>query len=358
MAESMSGIQANTARIPSLDGARAVSILLVVYWHLETFGAAPMVDHLWRFQPGNLGVRIFFVISGFIITTLLIEEHQKNSSISLVQFYIRRCFRILPAYWLFLAAVGVAIPFAKADASYADVGKALVYLTNYQTTQLTVGHTWSLAVEEQFYLLWPVAIALVSWRSAKVFAVATLIISPLARVANDLGWWPGNPNYAFEMVCDALASGCLLAIFRENLWARVTYRRLIGSHTFLVIPAAALGLQALNLPLTLWHAVGITILNTAIALTLDWLMRMPDSPLGRILNSRPMIMIGMLSYSIYLWQQFWLGPVWEMAWYFRLILIALCAVTSYWLVESPLRRLGGRLARSFGAARSAAASTV
>ena len=92
------------ARVPSLDGARAVSAALVIAAH---FGLPAHVPGLWRFNIGNLGVRVFFVISGFIITTLLLAEHKRTGTVGLKSFYLRRFFRIFPAYYVFLAIVAV-----------------------------------------------------------------------------------------------------------------------------------------------------------------------------------------------------------------------------------------------------------
>src|SRR5579859_824532 len=115
-------------RIPSLDGARAVSISLVIAGHVLTWSSLPF---LWRVHLGALGVRTFFVISGFIITTLLLDELRSAGRINIKAFYVRRAARILPAYWLFLAIVVLLIPTGLVPAHYSDLPPAFAYFSNY-----------------------------------------------------------------------------------------------------------------------------------------------------------------------------------------------------------------------------------
>lgn len=329
-------------RIPSLDGARAISIALVVYSHLATTGTLPFKDRLWRIVPGNLGVRVFFVISGFLITSLLLSEFSAHKKISLRDFYVRRFFRIMPAYWFFLISVGVAIPYGIVSANNSDIAKAALYVSNYFIPQYSVGHTWSLAVEEQFYLLWPAAIVFTGWRKATIFAAAVLLIAPLFRLACLLGIWPNNPTYAFETVCDALAVGCLLAIFRERLWGNSIYRSVLESKVFFALPLLVIALLASQPPPLVWALVGVTSLNLVIAMALDRIMRRPGDLVGRLLNSRPLCAIGLLSYSIYLWQQLWLSPAHPSTFPINMIAITVCAVISYLCIEKPMLRVGKR----------------
>lgn len=182
-------------RVPSLDGARANSIGLVIVAHLDLGRHVPA---LWRLDIGNLGVRVFCVISGFIITTLLLAELQRTGAVSMIAFYRRRIFRILLAFYTFLAAV-LLVDAVRGDAgTITRIWPAAIFVANYANTPLVVGHTWSLAVEEQFYLLWPIAIATIGMRSSYVGCIAMLLLAPIFRLLADLGLWPTNPRYAFE----------------------------------------------------------------------------------------------------------------------------------------------------------------
>src|SRR5687767_4093454 len=121
---------------------------------------------------GKLGVSVFFVISGFLITRLLIEERRLHGKISLRGFFRRRVFRIIPAYFVFLAAMVVAWKLGRIDLSWPQVGAAAAFVWNYAGLPgWTLAHTWSLAIEEQFYLFWPLVLALVGPRRALWFAI-------------------------------------------------------------------------------------------------------------------------------------------------------------------------------------------
>ena len=330
-------------RIPSLDGVRAVSIIFVMLSHLATSGTLPIMQHLWRFDLGALGVRVFFVVSGFLITSLLIVEFCETGTISLRGFYIRRFFRIMPAFWFLLALVSFAIPFGLVSASFEDVGIAGIYVANYLSLQFSLGHTWSLAVEEQFYLLWPALIIMFGWRRASYFACAALVMAPVLRLLCEFGVWPTNPRYAFETVCDALASGCLLAICRDRLWRIETYRSIVMSGYFFLIPLSTVALLAMNLPEAFRALIGLTCLNFTIVMVLDRLIRQPNDLVGRVLNSWPFRKLGLLSYSLYLWQQLFLGAAHPIVFPVNVLLVLLVAVFSYYGIERPFLAIGRRI---------------
>ena len=331
-------------RIPSLDGMRAVSIVLVVAWHLRSSGSAPWLDPLWRIDTGNLGVRVFFVISGFLITSVLLAEYRRTGTIALRRFYIRRAFRIMPVFYVFLAVMAIAGAFGVVDAPLSSVLLAGAYTGDYTHLSWSVGHTWSLAVEEQFYLLWPGLIALFGLRRAFVGAMAMLLISPTVRTIALVGHWPNATRYAFEGVADALATGCLLAYSRSWLWDRPLYRRMLQSKTMYLCPVIIAAVAAANVRSELFGAIaGISLLNIMIAVFMDWCLRDPDTVIGRVLNARPIAFIGVLSYSIYLWQQPFLREHHSLAFPLNVACIGAFALTTYLLVEKPFLRLRARL---------------
>jgi peptidoglycan/LPS O-acetylase OafA/YrhL len=139
-------------RIPSLDALRAISVSLVLIGHLAGGGNAPKVLSVYA----NSGVRMFFVISGYLITTILLNEHARTSAINLSQFYIRRAYRILPAAGVFMLFATVAYWH---QLRWIDIGAMFLYLINYDGGRpWMIGHLWSLGVEEQFYFIWPGAL--------------------------------------------------------------------------------------------------------------------------------------------------------------------------------------------------------
>jgi peptidoglycan/LPS O-acetylase OafA/YrhL len=290
-------------RIPSLDGARALAVTLVFAWHLLVHADIPL---LWRVDYGNLGVRIFFIISGFLITSLLLAERERTGTISIRNFYVRRVFRIFPAYFVFLLAMVALFPTGWLVLHKVDFLPSAGFFSDYVTPQDALGHTWSLSVEEQFYLLWPGAIVLLGLRRALYACAALLVIAPTFRVLVDLSLWPEKPMRGFECVADALACGCILACAREQLWNNPLYRRLVSSPYVALIPVATLLFMAVTIvdARILYHTVGISLLNFGLVLMLDRYMRFPETTwTGRWLNWAPIAWIGTISYSLYLWQE-------------------------------------------------------
>lgn len=328
-------------KIPSLDGMRAASIALVIISHAQV-----SFPFLWRFDYANLGVRVFFVISGFLITKLLLQEGTKNGRISIPQFYLRRAFRILPAAYVYLAIVMVLIPFGM-HAMYGEIAPVLFYYANYRYSpgSIATGHFWSLSVEEQFYFLWPAAIVLLGPRRARYACLALLVVAPVFRAISDLGIWPTNPRYAFESVSDALAMGCLLAMLGGRLWESKLYRSVAGSPGAIAIVAAGVLLTSVYSPALLHDLVGIPLLNAGIAVVIDRYTRFSDETLfGRVLNWPLIAWIGTVSYSLYLWQQAWMfsrlppliGAGGAIA----------SAAASFYLIERPMLRIRGRVSRA------------
>ncbi|HEX5459610.1 MAG TPA: acyltransferase [Steroidobacteraceae bacterium] len=339
----------NNTRVASLDGARAVSIALVVFSHMQS--SLPL---LWRIDRGNLalhydryldlgnlGVRVFFVISGFLITSLLVREQLATGRISLKQFYLRRFFRIMPAYWVYLGTVAVLMTFGIATADWHKLTEAFLYFGDYRWLAGALSHTWSLSVEEQFYLLWaPLLVLLGNWR-VRYACLALLLAGPTFRMLSDGGMWSSSSKYAFECVCDALASGCALALFRKSLWRIGAYQEAIESGWPWYGAITALALMTGFTPYWVRDLIGIPLLNVSIVVLLDKYMRYPELGFGRFLNARPVIWVGVLSYSIYLWQELF-------AWAYIPALaktagILATASASYYLIERPLLGLRARL---------------
>jgi peptidoglycan/LPS O-acetylase OafA/YrhL len=333
------------ARIPSLDGLRALSIALVLAGHLAG------TRNAYRSMPLNagFGVQIFFVISGFLITTLLLEEQANTGRISLKNFYIRRFFRIFPPFYAYIAAIAAVAAWGAVTLRPGDVLHSLTYTMNYHYDRSWwFGHIWSLSVEEQFYLLWPAILVAVGIRRGFLSAAAVILLSPAIR----LGYWYLLPNQhgaigeAFPTISDALAAGCLLAGVRGRLGNMPRYVAFLKSPLFYVVPACAILARLLDERPRFSMAVGQTIVNIAIAITIDRFVRFPDTLGGRFLNLRPVAYIGALSYSIYLWQQPFLNRHSDSdlaAFPLNLALTAGASLASYYLIERPFLDLRRRL---------------
>jgi peptidoglycan/LPS O-acetylase OafA/YrhL len=335
-------------RIPTLDGMRAISIALVLLGHLAGTKNFPrLLGPLGDFA--SFGVRTFFVISGFLITELLLREQAGRGAISLQHFYLRRVFRIFPAAYVFIAVIAFCgSVFSLITLNPHDLLFAATYSTNFDLHRSWyVGHLWSLSVEEQFYLLWPAVLALLGVTRGLKGATLVIIVSPIIRV---LVWylapgWRERINQAFPTIADPLAVGCYLAIQRSWLWEQRWYRRLLESPYMLAIPLVALVASLARVYPTYSFVVAEPIMNFGIAMTLDYCMRHATGAVGRLLEWRPMAFLGVLSYSLYLWQQPFLNRDGSAVWNVfpvNLALALLFALASYTLVERPFLRLKHR----------------
>ena len=330
-------------RIPSLDGLRAVAILLVIKSHLTGgFYNVP----IWgvgrfplRFTLGNLGVRIFFVISGFLITTLLLREIVESGRISLKQFYIRRALRILPASYFFLLCLAITVAIGILTIPKISFLASFFYFRNYLGNDWYTGHLWSLSVEEQFYLIWPAIMVFLGNRGALIAAFCTLPLADFMRTF--------RPETGFETNMDALACGCILACLWGTLGRNERWQSFLRSGFFWVIPIAVLASSKLQFLGGIWLAVGTGIVNLLIAISIERFVRYHQGVAGRLLNFRAVAFVGTLSYSLYLWQQPWIVSmgghgIWQTA-PLNLILACGCAALSYTFIERPFLRLRNRL---------------
>ena len=329
------------SRIPSLDGLRAISIAMVLLGHLGgTRGFLPLGTLP---AMAGLGVRVFFVISGFLITTLLLREWATTGKISLSGFYLRRTRRIFPAFYTFVGVMALT-----GFLSSRDFWHALTYTTNFDTDPNRgwyVGHIWSLSVEEQFYLLWPVLFVWAGPARALWVAAVGVLAAPLFRGAGYFIFSDQLMREAFPMVMDSIATGCLLAAAQPLLAGSKKYQEWIGRSWILGVPLVLVVLNQLTSILWFHYLFGQTLSNILIALLIDHVVRFPAGRFGKVLNLRPLVFVGTLSYSLYLWQQPFLNRGGDGLFHtFPLNLSAAigCALVSYYLVERPMLRLGNR----------------
>lgn len=340
-------------RIPSLDGLRAISILMVIFGHLSHTEGAP--EFLSLLNMSRFGVRMFFVISGFLITGLLMKEYQETGRVSLRQFYLRRTVRIFPAYWVYIAVVGALTLLGFIHVGGTDFWAAITYTTNYRERRSWwLGHSWSLSVEEQFYLIWPLLFSAVGATRRSHAAVAMLLIAPMARLVclKVVPSWRPLIDESFPTIADTIAAGCLLALWRDWLWSHRSWR-LVLCHPltpFVVLACVAIFTHFGGYGLEIM--LGETIINLLLAILIERSVRLETGKLFGLLNSPPMVWIGTLSYSLYLWQQLftpWMSSRWCMAFPYNLFLTFGAAAISYYCIERPcLSHLRPILLRRFG----------
>lgn len=289
--------------IPSLDGVRALAVALVFLAH----------SGLERFVPGGLGVTIFFVLSGFLITTLMRQEHARSGRLDLRSFYLRRLLRLMPPLTIVVAAAAALAALGLIGGAFTTGGllSALFYLGNYfviaqdyRGMPAGIGVVWSLAIEEHFYLLYPpLAILLLRARSRTALTVLALLCAAM------LGWrlWlvqhGGSVAYltmATDTRADAILVGCAMALWR-NPWlddapARPPWR-----------DAAVVALCIATLLATfLYRDEGFrltaryTLQSLAIAGLMHAAVRHAGAWPWRWLSARPLVYLGSISYTVYL----------------------------------------------------------
>lgn len=351
-------------RFDWLDGLRAIAVSLVLVGHAKLafqFELGRIGDSLLRALNGHLGVQIFFVISGFIITLLLLREKEAHGTISLSAFWRRRSFRILPALWVFLLAMACLQTLGAFTITPATWFASFVFLRNHVGEGWFTGHLWSLAVEAQFYLLWPILVARwpISWLLRA--CISGIFLAIAFRFLAALVGWQESAQYSLLGNVDLLMLGAMSAIHVS----RPTSSRLSPSFdkfceaplkrvVWLVLVVAALASSFLVS--TRWPAWAIIVEPLLVSVTVAMLIvHMHGTPTGiarRILSYGPIALLGVWSYSLYLWQQLFLGhhDVWPNSWVHERALVwpfALAALTLaryYYLVEKPLNRWGHRRA--------------
>ncbi len=293
------------AYVPELDGLRAVAI-----------GAVLLVHTMPAYFPGGfVGVDIFFVLSGYLITTILCREFEREGRIRLGDFYMRRALRLMPALFAMLgvyALILVVCRFVLADASFVRyhalaVLSAALYVMNW-TQAFGIGtggyleHTWSLGIEEQFYILWPLILITLLRRKSRNFAWKTVLVLILIvtgwRVL--LAFEGDSPKHLYvglDTRIDTLLIGCLLALAPLRRFQAIASR-------FSLIPVLLLAAVAMTLS---WKSHFVCTLGfTAIALCAAWTIMVAmtgeaDGVLRRFLRWTPLNYCGRISYGFYLW---------------------------------------------------------
>jgi peptidoglycan/LPS O-acetylase OafA/YrhL len=353
-------------RIPSLDGLRAVSILLVMVFHVARTRHSPIPDAAyWYAAQGAVGVDMFFAISGFLITMLLLREHERTNTVSLRAFYQRRALRILPAFLAYLAVMALLAAYGVVELQRRDWIAASTYTVNlFRDISHPFGHLWSLSVEEHFYLVWPPLFLLLGARRAAAAALVCLLAEPFVRWG--VYTYAGNAldiDFATPTKLDAIAAGCLMALAAPSKAGASIQTRLDSRPVACFIGAA---LVLLTSCMVLGHVGKYTIVakpfvNAVAICVLIWTAtRFPGTVFGRALNSRPLVWLGGLSYSLYLWQQLFLDPSGGDRWICRfpqnIGLSFGAAMISFYLIERPFLRLRKRSGRARAGAESRSAA--
>jgi peptidoglycan/LPS O-acetylase OafA/YrhL len=344
--------------IPGLDGIRALAIGLVLFSHSVIY------DNFSYLSPigpgaGYAGVAVFFVLSGFLITTLLLREEERMGCVSLRLFYVRRALRLFPALWLYLLIVGLIWIFGRLPHHpWHSFVTSVFYVRNLVGRGHETDHLWSLSIEEQFYLLWP--LVMVGLRHRHIFrlmiSLSVLVSITIWRVhAARTGLATTGALYIrTDFRFDAPLFGCALALLLQAAPPVITWMNSSPYWSGLLTVTGTLGLISwigLRLSRFVYPGIDVTIIYL-FGLTLILSQMGARGWVGDWLACKPLVSLGKVSYGVYLWQQLFLGPStpgFERIRVFPHGLIAtfLVALVSYWCLEKPLLRIKDRRFHKF-----------
>ncbi|MEV6241660.1 acyltransferase [Lentzea sp. NPDC051838] len=280
-------------RFPALDGLRAVAAVMVVFQH---FGGKT-----WAYSGGWMGVDLFFVLSGFLITTLALREEGRKGRASVRNFYLRRVFRLMPVYYVVLAATAL-LYYWRGDWVTAELDKVLPYYLTFNNEFIAAGHifghSWTLAVEQKFYLVWPLlAFAAGFMPMGRRLGIAFGAIALLALVLMVPSFNYGTSSYIVILM------GCVVAILLHDpkgfAFLRGLTRPWLGFVFLPVLVAVQLNAHRLMM-LTGSDTTPVLIYGLVVCLLL--LSVLGDGPLVKFFSTPPMKFVGERSYSLYLVQ--------------------------------------------------------
>ena len=338
-------------RIRSLDGIRAFAILTVILTHLQQrFLLLPFAI------PASDGVELFFVLSGFLITGMLLREQDRDGRIGLARFYTRRFVRIVPPLLVYLAAIAIMYVLMHRRVPWPDIAGASLFISNLwpHTAAYPTEHLWSLAVEEQFYLLWPpLLIGCLHYGGRRLLgrvSVLVIVLSPLFRIGLGLMHSPYLAHRQGILLpgrMDSLFAGCLLAVWIGSAGFERSYLRV--KRFWWVAPVFFLFVSPLlrtALGNVYTFTIGYTLESLVAAYFMVWVIRSPESRTSRALSFRPIAFLGVTSYSTYLYQ----SPILHNWPHFAgrgnpalaLAAALLAGVASFYLVETPMFWLRSR----------------
>lgn len=340
-------------RISALDGLRAVAILLVVVSHVRRLTLHPShgVSVIALYVGnGNLGVEAFFVLSGFLITTLLLKEFDKRGSIDVGQFYVRRIRRILPAFYVWIAALCALAAFGVIRVTASDFLGTALFVGDYFPGSLSqswwTGNSWTLSIEEWFYIFFPALVMTLGYRKVIVPLVAIIVIEPVLRIYEYVHQIsPIAITYQTHTRFDTIAYGCLLAIFLRERPVRAWFAsRWADGAAVVAFAIVAIVIPTLDAKLTsvFKFLIGFPVDGVGVSIVIAYLVERPLCVPARALSYRPVVWLGTISYSLYLWQQPFLATTNPLPLSLRLAGALACAVLSYYIVERPILARGRR----------------
>jgi peptidoglycan/LPS O-acetylase OafA/YrhL len=341
-------------RDAGLDGLRAIAVGYVILFHYWT-----------GYMPGGfVGVDVFFVLSGFLITGLLLRELDRTDTINFKAFYLRRALRLMPAMWVVIAclfALLLIAPIYSKDLFGQDAIWVLTFMSNWKRAfierfggSLFFNHTWSLGVEQQFYLTWPLLLAALSSRLSRCTLFATIV----ALIAAVTMWrwylvWSGASVYrtfhGFDTRIDQILAGCALAVAMSIPHWRIKFLDMLNAVPFCAAPLVfVLPFIGLICPTdsAALPVIGSSLVALAATIIIADCHLRPSELLSSVLSLGPLAFLGSISYGLYLWHipvlaafvaaGFEYSLKWKMV---ALCMTLLLATGSFYLVERRFLRI-------------------
>ena len=339
-------------RIKSIDGLRGISILLVLIDHYMYFSGNNISSPFFSyFINSKNGVDLFFIISGFLITNILVKEHLRNGQISLIGFFLRRAFRILPALYFLLFIYFVLSKLNIINFSMQSLVNSIFLVAQFKGLRWENFHFWSLSVENIFYILIPLLLN----RFKKIpyvkifhFSIILIFILPFIRY-----YFYTQTNFSTFNIffrCEGLIFGVLIALRTLFVQPNITNRKisLVFFSTVIIIILIKF-ISSFNNYIIVHYILKqyLSILNVFIFALLFWcVINLKKGIFYSILNNSILTFIGITSYSLYLWQQLFFSKNDIFHFhniYFRLISLFLIALFSYYFIETPFNKLKSKL---------------
>lgn len=345
---------------PELDGLRGAAILSVMAFHAH----APFL------KGGFIGVDIFFVLSGFLITSLLVSEYDRYGSVSLKSFYMRRVLRLAPALIVLLLAFCLAsflfLGNEQANRNYVDSLISLFYLSNWARAfslhpPYFLGHTWSLSIEEQFYIVWPILLLtfLRFFSSRKLVILFTISLALLAwafRVYLLMnGATPERLYNGLDTRADALMVGCTFGVaYASGFFNKKPLKLMLSKILVFLAPISALILLAFSAGAN-WrnpymYQFGFFAIELLTAIIVVDIMLNDKSTIKRMLTTKALVWVGSISYGLYLWHY----PIYRAMFSLKItgffvitigsLITFSVATVSYHFIEKPILKIKKRFA--------------
>lgn len=362
----MKGKGESLGYVPALDGLRAISIAMVVGHH------SPL-QNAFFFDQGGSGVDVFFVLSGYLISSLLLDERAASGTISLRDFYIRRFLRIVPVFWVFAFVLSIAgteapgfLPWVLTYTS--NIGLAFGYMALQGGAPLT----WSLSMEEQFYVAWPPLVRRFDRPALVRGVVVAIVLTSLWRlVLVERGIYDFPELYCRpDARMDTILWGCLAALVEKEAWFRELRPRILAARRLLLallLTTGAASYRMAEIEPTYMGRLGFLVQAALTAGVILWVRSCPASRVTLLLGTWPLVWVGKLSYSIYLWHlavaHFVLNPLfgklgpllpaatpswarWTLGVAAWIAAVVAGGLLSYLAIERPFLRLKSRFTRA------------